>query len=112
MFVADWDGRIYKYTSGGTLEQSVPTGAFNLLDIDLHPDGTLIVGGRFGDVVLSDISLQSMQPLSVGSGLTYVAFAASIPEPSTYVLAALGLASLSFVARKRNRRLTPREPAS
>jgi hypothetical protein len=60
MFVADWDGRIYEFTPSGALVRSQPTGASNLLNIDLHPDGTLIVGGRFGDVVVTSTSLTSM----------------------------------------------------
>lgn len=105
MFVADWDGMIYEYTPDATLVQSKATGAFNLLDINLDEQGTLIAGSRFGEITVTDTSLSSMFNFNVGGGLSYVSFArsvpAAVPTPTTLALFGLGLAGLVFVRRKK-----------
>ncbi len=104
MFVADWDGRIYEYSSDATLIQSQATGVFNLLDIDIDEQGTLIAGSRFGGVIVTDTSLSSMFTFDVGNDLAYVSFAHSIPiavpEPTSVALIGLGLAGMWFRRRK------------
>jgi len=102
MFVADWDGMIYKFDESGDFLESASTGARNLLDIDLHSDGTLIAGSRFGDVVVTNTSLESITRFSVGSGLTYVGFA-EVPEPTTFFSMIIGFAMFSLRQRRTKR---------
>jgi len=93
MFIADWDGHIYKYDNSGNLIDTVDTGVRNLLDINLHSDGTLVSGSRLGEVILTDTTLESISTFSVGNGLAYVGFAAvTVPEPSIFGTLVIGLA--------------------
>lgn len=107
LFVADWNGIIYHFAADGQLRNSIATGASNLLDINLHPDGTIIAGSRFGDVIVTDTSLDSVRRFSVGRGLTYVGFAEpipAVPEPSSAALLVLGLMGGVFGLRRRSAR--------
>lgn len=94
IYVADWNGSISAFTMEGAFIASVATGTRNLLDLDLHPDGTLIAGSWHGDVVITDTTLSSvtsLRPNSVGSGdTTYVAFATNIPEPASATVLVIG----------------------
>lgn len=106
IFAADWDGRIYAYDRTATLLESPSTGAGNLLDLDLAADGTMIVGSRFGTVVVTDTSLDSVFRFSAGSGETYVGFV-FIPEPGTALLLAAG-AVLAGLRSTVPNRVSPR----
>lgn len=60
LYAAAWNGNIYKFASDGTQQDVLDTDANNLSDLDLHPDGRIVVGGRFGDVLLTDESLDAV----------------------------------------------------
>ena len=85
MYIADWDGTVYHYNADGTqLLGSLSTGTSNLLDIDVGPDGTLVAGGRFGEVIVTDVFFSSFSSFDaggdiVGSYVTVVPNAQPVP---------------------------------
>jgi MYXO-CTERM domain-containing protein len=86
VFGASWDGNIYHFGPGGALLGSI-SGASNLIDIDLASDGAIVVGGRFGDVILTDESLSSKTSFTLQSTPTFVAFSAPPPITASGVCA-------------------------
>jgi hypothetical protein len=82
MFVADWDGKIYHYNATGTLLGTRDLGFGNIDDIDISPTGQLVIGGRFGDVILTDTSLSSQTSFKASGTPVFVAFTSPVPEPS------------------------------
>lgn len=77
LVIADWNGTITRYTSDAqTALAQLQTGASNLYDVEAAPDGSIVAGSRFGDVILTDTNLnqvRSVIPSSSTSGV-YVAF--------------------------------------
>ncbi|MFB2881083.1 Calx-beta domain-containing protein [Floridanema aerugineum] len=74
IFAADWDGNIRRYDDNGTQLNFRASGTTNLNDIDVSFDGKLIVGSRFGQVIITDESLASQTSFSVGSDDVFVSF--------------------------------------
>ncbi|ETX02789.1 MAG: hypothetical protein ETSY1_02255 [Candidatus Entotheonella factor] len=84
MFVGSHDGRVsHLDTNNNLVETANPTCTLscNNYDLDLAPDGRLILSQRFGDVIFSDESLDNFTALSVGSGHVFVAFSDPAPAP-------------------------------
>ncbi len=84
VFASGWDGTIAHFDSSGKLLASVQTPINNLQSIDLRSDGTLVVGSRFGDVVLADTSLNSATITHFNIGGVQGAFAA-FAAPTIFV---------------------------
>ena len=83
IFAPMWSGgEVRKYDSGGTLLQTLVTPINNLQDIDIHSDGRLLIGSRFGDVIQTDVSLSSYTTFSAGNDTIFVAFADDDPVAS------------------------------
>lgn len=102
IFAADWDGNIYKYDQFGNLLDVFGTTASNLLDIDLSDTGQLVLGGRFGDVVVTDTEFSTFSKFSVGGGLAYVSFVPTpVPVPAGIWLFMSGIGLLGVVSRRR-----------
>jgi hypothetical protein len=98
MFAAAWNGTVYAMNSSGTITNSRVTGFSNLTDIDLDNAGRLLVGSRFGNVILTDTT-----PFTLSGGPTvHVAFTSpqSIPEPTSLVLGGIGAAGFAVWKRK------------
>ena len=74
IFGASWDGNLYGFTPLGAVVTALPSGAFNLSDIDVSPGGQLVVGGRFGDVILSTTELTTATRFTAGADPVFVAF--------------------------------------
>lgn len=78
--ISIFDGTIRHYDANQTLLKTiVPTCGQSICapaDIDISPGGTIAIGGRFGDVLLTDESLSIQSSFRVGSQLAFVAFAA------------------------------------
>ena len=74
IFGASWDDNIYHFDSNGTQLNSKASGTTGLTDIDLTCDGQLIIGSRFGQIIVSDETLTSVTAFSAGSSTTFVAF--------------------------------------
>ena len=113
LFAAAWNGSVYAADLDGNFLNSRSTGVNDLTDIDLDDLGRLVVGSRFGDVILTDVTLASQTSFAGGgsSGDTiHVAFATPlsvgvIPEPPSLALATmpalLGLLGLGWRRRRR-----------
>jgi hypothetical protein len=81
IFSSSWDGRIYRYDSDGRIEKSINGGVGSLMDIDISSSGTLLVSGRFGDVLITDEALEAVSVLAGVRG-EFVAFISPlVPEP-------------------------------
>jgi hypothetical protein len=102
LYAAAWDGNIYQVSSTGSVLNSRPSGTSNLTDIDLDNTGRLIVGGRFGNVILTTTSLASQTSFLVGGNPVHVAFVTplAVPEPATGGLMMLGLCALASRCRR------------
>jgi len=97
MFVASWDGKIYHYNATGSLLKTRDLGFGNIDDIDISPSGQLVIGGRFGDVILTDTSLSSQTSFKASGTPVFVAFTSPVPEPTSAAL--LTVASLILAQR-------------
>lgn len=84
IFAADWNGNIRRYDDNGTQLNFRASGTTNLNDIDVSFDGKLIVGSRFGQVIITDESLASQSSFSVGSNDVFVSF--STPQTPIAIL--------------------------
>jgi len=78
IFGASWDDNIYHFDNDGVIQNSIDSGFYDLVDIDISLDGQLVIGSRFGDVILTDESLGSVSSFSVGSEPTFVAYVSSM----------------------------------
>ncbi|MDA0373205.1 MAG: IPT/TIG domain-containing protein [Planctomycetota bacterium] len=80
LVIADWNGTITRYTPDAqTALAQLQTGGSNLYDVEAAPDGRIVAGSRFGDVLLTDTNLNRVQSVIPGSSTSgvYVAF---VPE--------------------------------
>lgn len=104
VYAAAWDGSIYAATPSGAFINSRATGGGNLQDIDINDAGQLLVGTRFGQVILTDTTLASQSSFTItGEPNLHVAFGSplTVPEPSGAILVAL--AAGAAAARRRGR---------
>jgi PEP-CTERM motif len=106
IFAAAWNGTIYSVSSTGNLVNSRVSGFSNLSDIDLDNSGRLLVGSRFGNVILTDTTLASQTSFTLASGPTvHVAFTSplTVPEPGSLVLCGAGALGFARWVRRRAR---------
>lgn len=76
IFGASWDDNIYHFNPAGATLNSVSSGGLDLTDIDIASDGTLIVGERFGRVILTNETLNLPTTITdIGNVASFVAFA-------------------------------------
>ena len=102
LFVANWDGKVYHYTPTGTLLGTRDLGFGNIEDIDISPTGQLVIGGRFGDVIVTDTSLASQTSFKASGTPVFVAFSSPVPEPVG--LGVLGIGAAGLLLRRGRRR--------
>ncbi len=81
IFGASWDDYIYHFDNNGVIQKSINSGSLDPYDIDISLDGQLVVGSRFGDVILTDESLGSVSSFNVGFHHPFVAY---VPAQPTY----------------------------
>ncbi len=110
IFAAGWDGTIYELNSSGAVVNSLSSGFNNLNSIAIDNQGDLVVGDRFGDVILTTTALTSETSFNTGTNdplhvnFTSPLTIASVPEPSSVVLAGIaGILGLGCWARSRGR---------
>ena len=106
IYAAGWNGIVYALRPDGNILNSRNTGAGDLTDIDLNAEGGLVIGSRFGMIVLTDTTLASQTSFTLASEETvHVAWARTIPEPHTTVLfAAAGVGLILVSWRERSKR--------
>lgn len=84
LFVGAFSGPVAHLDGNANLIESAqpPCGSdCNNYDLDLAADGRLLIGRRFGDMVLGDETLDSFDAMSVSSSVVFVAFNDSPPPP-------------------------------
>ena len=111
----DYDGSVFVATWGGELKHIAPNGsvlnsielptansqlpANNNFDVDIHPDGSILVGHRFGSVVRTDRSLSEATAFLVPTrSNVFVSFA--VPEPSSFSLLSSAAVFLALMWRR------------
>jgi hypothetical protein len=104
IYVADFDGHIYRFDSVGSYAGRINTRVSNLLEINLRTDGRIVAGNRFGEVVVTDLSFSFVSTFNVGTGLVYTAFVYPLPEPSAGALLFMGVAMMGAIVRRRRQR--------
>lgn len=72
IYAADWDGAVVRYDAMGTEEARLSVGVGDPVSIDLSTDGRIVVGGRFGEIAITDTTLGSVSALSLTSYVTFV----------------------------------------
>jgi hypothetical protein len=109
IFAAGWDGTIYQLNSSGAVVNSLNSGKSNLESIAIDPSNNLVLGSRFGDVILTTTALSSETSFNIGDIPIHVNFTtplsfAIVPEPSSLVLAGMAcVLSLGYWRRLRGR---------
>lgn len=91
IFAASWQKRLFHFNSAGVVQNSVtlnnpPYGGLlgELNDIDVSSDGTLVIGGYYGDVVQMNDNFTNITYFEANTSGVFVAFASdSQPPPST-----------------------------
>ena len=101
IYAAAWDGSIYAADSDGNKVDSISSREGSLTDIDLDNEGNLVVGGRFGQVFLTDVLLNSITSFAPDTDTVHVAFTSplQVPEPSATALVVTPL--VIMVLRRR-----------
>ena len=100
IFTATYTGFLHKFDADGNVLDQLFVGIEGFpVDIDLAPDGTIIVGTTRDAVIVTNSEFSSLTRWSVGSNLsnTFVSFTSYIPEPASGLL----LAILGFCASVR-----------
>jgi hypothetical protein len=100
LFLVDWNGMLeHRDPLGNVIKtKNLQSIEYNLYDIDLGPGGRIAIGSRNADVILTDVSFNSLSSFDVGTQGTFVAF---VPEPAG---ASIAVIALSAVAAQRRRR--------
>jgi hypothetical protein len=99
IFVGDYEGFIREYTPNGILVRSRATGMDGVSDVDIHPDGGLIIGGEHGEFVITDTTFVKMQRVGLSGYNTYVTFAINVPESAGSAPIAFSIAFALFRRR-------------
>jgi hypothetical protein len=88
IYMVSWSGYIAQYDTTGILIKTLTLGN-NTHDIDIDNNGNIVVGGRSGEIYLTDESLNSYTQILVSSSNTFVAFTTPVqyePTPEAPVL--------------------------
>jgi hypothetical protein len=74
IYAATWGGYAVKYDANGKFVSSLSLNSDNLLSIALDTDGQIAIGGRFGNVYLTDESLTSVKTIQTNQWNVFVTF--------------------------------------
>jgi hypothetical protein len=85
ILIADWDGDLARISAAGAiLNQTNLSGiasSVNLYDIDVSADGVVVVGDRFGGVVVTNETFSAFAPFSAGPDGVFVHIVPQPPYP-------------------------------
>lgn len=86
IFVADWFGNLHRIDSNGNLLSTINlcaiTSYCNLYDVDISADGLVVLGTRFGEVIITNVNFSEVNNFSVGSGAVFVSVVPLCLEPN------------------------------
>jgi hypothetical protein len=103
------DGHIYKLDSNGDVLASIATGFTDLTGLEISNSGQLLTDSKSGEVIMTNTSFSQLTSFSVGSEMTtFDTFVtpptvASVPEPASLTLVAMGLGCVACGTRRRRR---------
>jgi outer membrane protein assembly factor BamB len=104
IFLVNLGGDVWHLDANGALLGSADvtsiTGTIYLYDVEVAPDGTVVVGHRDGGFLISDESLASFTPVTVTESFEG-AFLSFVPEPASGLL--FLLAGCCTILRRRRR---------
>ena len=109
IYAAGWNGTIYALDGNGAIVNTRPTSFSSLIDIDIDSSGRLVVGSRFGDVVLTTTALASQTSFKDPSNdNVFVAWTnpiVPVPEPGNILFGVALVGVLGFRASRRRRNM-------
>lgn len=87
LFVADLDGYIYQFDAEGNYIRNRFTGISSPIELNLRDDGVMVVGGRLGEIAITNTSLGTVSTLRIGDDRVYAGFVVTpVPEPASLVV--------------------------
>ncbi|MBN1514521.1 MAG: PEP-CTERM sorting domain-containing protein [Phycisphaerae bacterium] len=102
IFLADPDGELHRLSATGALLATTTltagTQPADLYDVDVMPDGTMVLGDRYGHVFVTNKDFSDSSAFSVGVNSVFVTYVPHVPEPSAALLLLLG--SVALLARR------------
>jgi hypothetical protein len=108
IFIADPDGELHRLNPNGewlaTTNLATASPPVDLYDVDVLPDGTIVLGDRYGRVLLTDEGFSAASAFSVGFNSVFVTYVPHVPEPSAVLLVLLGGLTL-LAGRRADRRV-------
>jgi hypothetical protein len=103
-FLADFDGDVQRMAPDGSLISQINVCGIisdcRLMDIDVSPDGKLVIGSVTGRVLLANSDLTGLQ--LVGPQFPNSVFVTFVPEPATALLLLSALSLCLGRARRRD----------
>jgi hypothetical protein len=104
LFVVSWNETLYHFDPNGLLLGSLNLPASDTFDIDINNDGAIVVGSRFGVIMLTDRQFANVSSFTSPGGEVFVSFL-PIPEPSATLTAVVLIGILSGCRVPKKQRL-------
>lgn len=82
-FYAASENSVFRFSNAGQYLDGITLPTSWLYDLELLHDGSLVAGGRFGELIFLDAALDSYEVDLVGSSQVYIGV---VPEPSVLML--------------------------
>lgn len=80
IYAASSYGDVYVFHANGVIHTSHSSGLNDLSDIDLEPNGRIVMGSRFGKLAITDEFFSEISYVDTGTGLNvFVAFGKPLP---------------------------------
>jgi len=87
LYIADWDGEIHHVDAAGTLVQTIAPPCdwigseiqCSFYDINISESGQLVLGSRFGEIIVTDVDFAAVSKFQIGDRGAFVEF---VPHPA------------------------------